>query len=65
MKKIKFLKNIIDKKNCDKAIPFCRELAIQQNKGIDFAMKMYEMIKQGKSKIYFYEDGNYEYKRVK
>ena len=65
MKKIKFLKKIIDKNNCKDATPFCKELARQQKKGFDFALEMYKMIETGKAKLYFYEDGSYEYKRIK
>jgi len=65
MKKIKFLKDIIDQSNYQKAIKYCRQMATEMKKDNLFALAMYNSIREGKAKIYFYEDGTYDYKRVK
>ena len=65
LKKLKFLKHIIDKSNHEEAVKYCRQIAKRHDKNLDYALKMYETIKQGKAKIYFFEDGGYEYKRIK
>ncbi len=64
-KKIKFLDRIIDSKNMKETTKFCRKIAIKEGKELEYALKLYNFIKTGKAKIYIYENGKFEYKRVK
>lgn len=64
-KKIKFFNSIIDKSNYKEAIRYCRILATQEGQDLKVSMDMFNNIKNGKAKIYFYDDGTFEYKRLK
>ena len=46
MKKLKFLKHIIDKSNYVTAIKYCREIATKLEKDNMFALAMYNSIRE-------------------
>jgi len=63
--KIKVLIKTISKINYSEAIRYCRILAKAEHKDFRYAAAIYNTIKNGTAKIYFYEDGSWEYKRIK
>jgi uncharacterized protein YecE (DUF72 family) len=63
--RIKVLRHIISKRNHQEAITYCRIIAKIQEKDYKYAQDLYRTIQAGKAKIYLYEDGTYDYKRIK
>lgn len=62
---MKVLKKKIGKNNLNEAIKYCREFAQMHHKDLSYAAGLYNTIKEGRARIYIYEDGTLDYKRIK